>query len=185
MSKTRKRPLENPEQIMEEATFMTLKIHLDNFHDAEDAAADGVLAMLEAKAKADPEKGNPEHFMRKSGFGAIHNFLYYNARRRQHESVTLNAPCDSCEEGNEYIDLLPEDESAAYQTRRTQTENDLHMRALVESLPEKSRTVIRGRFFDKKTLDTLGEEMGITRERVRQIEAKALDTLRHRYLQNA
>ena len=55
---------------------------------------------------------------------------------------------------------------------------------LLTDLPDRSRRVLTDRFGlsakgDKRTLDAIGQEYGITRERVRQIEAKALRKLRH------
>jgi len=175
-----------PEQMMEESTWMTLRLHMDNFHDAEDAAADGVLAMLEAEAKADPEKGDVEHFERKSAYGAIHNFYNHNKKRRKHESVTLNALAHTSQsrstDGREFIDLLPsEDECESYQKRREATENYRCLQHLVAHLPEDQREVIRRRFYLDQTLDVAGDAMGISKERVRQIEEKALALLRHRY----
>ena len=46
-------------------------------------------------------------------------------------------------------------------------------------LPEKERLVIKCRFEDGMTLEEVGKLLGRTRERVRQIEAKALSKLRH------
>jgi RNA polymerase primary sigma factor len=52
----------------------------------------------------------------------------------------------------------------------------------LESLSEQERTIITLRFglFDNEpqTLDTIGRSFGVTRERIRQIEAKTLDKLR-------
>jgi len=53
---------------------------------------------------------------------------------------------------------------------------------LVESLLEKESKVIRFRFRDKLTLEEVGRKLNVTRERVRQIEAKALRKLRHNEL---
>lgn len=50
--------------------------------------------------------------------------------------------------------------------------------AVVETLPAAQRSVIERRYLKGMTLDEVGREDGITRERVRQIEAKALDRLR-------
>ncbi len=54
---------------------------------------------------------------------------------------------------------------------------------MVMSLPEKERIVLIKRFglFDEetRTLEEIGNEFGVTRERIRQIEAKALKQLRH------
>ena len=56
------------------------------------------------------------------------------------------------------------------------------VRQWLECLDENEKVVIRERFGldgqDPKTLETVGREFGITRERVRQIEAKALGKLR-------
>jgi RNA polymerase primary sigma factor len=53
----------------------------------------------------------------------------------------------------------------------------------VEKLPERERKIIQLRYglFDGqyRTLEEVGREFGITRERIRQIEAKALRKLRH------
>lgn len=57
------------------------------------------------------------------------------------------------------------------------------MMAWVKELPEKEQTVIVSRFgldgSEAKTLEEIGSEMGLTRERVRQIEMAALGRLRH------
>lgn len=49
-------------------------------------------------------------------------------------------------------------------------------------LSERELSVILNRYYEVKTLETIGQEMGITRERVRQIESKAIHKLRHRTL---
>lgn len=57
------------------------------------------------------------------------------------------------------------------------------MMAWVKELPEKEQTVIVSRFgldgSEARTLEEIGREMGLTRERVRQIEMNALGHLRH------
>lgn len=57
------------------------------------------------------------------------------------------------------------------------------MMAWVKELPEKEQTVIVSRFGldggEAKTLEEIGSELGLTRERVRQIEMAALSRLRH------
>jgi RNA polymerase primary sigma factor len=56
------------------------------------------------------------------------------------------------------------------------------LRHAVEELPEREREIIKLRYglngdHDPKSLDAIGRELGITRERVRQIEASALEQL--------
>jgi len=170
-----------PERMLEECTFMVLRLRMDNYHDAEDAVAEGVLSMLEAQKRASPEQGNVAHFLRKSGRGGILNYCAKNSIRRNREYVTLNNPCSTDDGESEYVDHLAESAEESYQGRLTATQNDLYLRGLVDDLPPQARAVIRGRFFDHKTLDVLGSELNISKERVRQIEVQALDKLRHRY----
>jgi RNA polymerase primary sigma factor len=75
---------------------------------------------------------------------------------------------------------IPPDEVAAASLLRTQLEE------VLQKLPERERKIIQlryglndGRY---RTLEEVGVEFGITRERVRQIEAVALRRLRHPYL---
>ena len=54
---------------------------------------------------------------------------------------------------------------------------------LLAELPERSRKVLVDRFGltpkgESRTLDAIGKEYGITRERIRQVEARALRALR-------
>jgi RNA polymerase sigma-32 factor len=55
-------------------------------------------------------------------------------------------------------------------------ENEVH--ALLAKLPERDRTIIKRRYLSDDTLDAIGTDLGVSRERVRQLEAKALKRLR-------
>ena len=72
---------------------------------------------------------------------------------------------------------LSPDETADWVRRRAE------VMAWVRELPEKEQTVIVSRFGldggEAKTLEEIGRTMGLTRERVRQIEMAALARLRH------
>jgi RNA polymerase primary sigma factor len=76
--------------------------------------------------------------------------------------------------------ITPPDEAAARALLRTQLEEAL------QQLPERERKILQlryglndGRY---RTLEEVGVEFGLTRERIRQIEAGALRKLRHPYL---
>jgi RNA polymerase primary sigma factor len=57
-----------------------------------------------------------------------------------------------------------------------------HVTGLLDSLDERERTVVRLRFGlegqETRTLQEIGDQLGISRERVRQIERGALDKMR-------
>jgi len=98
------------------------------------------------------------------------------------QPISLQAPAE--EEGDRELGDLIEDETtpqpaevAANELLKEQLEESL------ASLPAKERRVIELRFGlgdgCKRTLEEVGQEFGVTRERIRQIEKKALRKLRH------
>ena len=87
-------------------------------------------------------------------------------------------------EGDSELRELIEDEGAPMpeeQAAKRMLSEEL--RDTVASLPARERSVIELRYglYDgrTRTLEQVGAEIGVTRERVRQIEAKALSKLRH------
>ena len=64
----------------------------------------------------------------------------------------------------------------------TKTESFVELKAILSTLTEKEAKVLVARFGlngqEAQTLELVGEEFGVTRERIRQIEAKALRKLR-------
>ena len=59
------------------------------------------------------------------------------------------------------------------------TETKMVVDEVMNSLSAYHIKILKMRFWDGKTLDDIGSELGITREGVRQLEAKALRKLRH------
>lgn len=98
------------------------------------------------------------------------------------DTVSLDTPIG--EDGDSFLgdfisDELSENPETAVEESALQ--HDLH-RAL-ESLTDRERKVIELRFGladgRERTLEEVGTEFNVTRERIRQIEAKALRKLRH------
>jgi RNA polymerase sigma-32 factor len=95
---------------------------------------------------------------------------------------SLNAPLT--EEGDgEWQDLLADDR-AGPEAEATASHDDLARTSLVESalceLNDRERLIIRERKLEDETvtLEELGERLGISKERVRQIEGNALEKLK-------
>jgi RNA polymerase primary sigma factor len=97
------------------------------------------------------------------------------------ELLSLDAPVG--QDGPTVVgDLLPDDDGERPADAVARVVLHDHLVAVVAELPERERLVIQRRFgLDDEvpsTLDQVATELGLTRERVRQIESRALS--RHR-----
>ena len=102
--------------------------------------------------------------------------------RVSQEPMSLETPVGA-EENSVLVDFIP-DESVASPVEETNRELlREQMRDILESLSERERNVLALRFGledgESRTLEEVGQRFGVTRERIRQIEAKALRKLRH------
>jgi RNA polymerase primary sigma factor len=79
--------------------------------------------------------------------------------------------------------LIADEASLAPDTDVIETELQTQMQQMLATLTPRERRILRLRFGleggQDRTLDEVGREFGLTRERVRQIEARALGKLRH------
>jgi RNA polymerase primary sigma factor len=95
-------------------------------------------------------------------------------------SVSLNRLVG--EDDTELGDLFADTESLDPQTAALDTMRGLAVRKAVARLPERERRIVELRFgFDGEvqSLEAIGRELGITRERVRQLERDAFAKLEH------
>ncbi|MEN3271409.1 MAG: polymerase primary sigma factor, partial [Actinomycetota bacterium] len=98
-----------------------------------------------------------------------------------HETVSLSAPIG--DDQGELADLLANaDDETPFDAAATNLEREA-LDGVLRLLSERERVVLRMRFgLDgamPRTLEDVGREFALTRERIRQIEAKALTKLRH------
>ena len=98
------------------------------------------------------------------------------------EPVSLETPIGEEEDSHlgdfiEDVDALAPAEAASFMLLKEQIEE------VLDTLNEREQRVLRLRFGlddgKARTLEEVGREFGVTRERIRQIEAKALRKLRH------
>ncbi len=83
------------------------------------------------------------------------------------------------EQAGDWLEQLASGDPSPYEDAAAASRRDLHVlhiTAAMEGLNERERAIVRARHFgdDVMTLEELGHEYGVTRERIRQIEAKAL-----------
>ena len=96
-------------------------------------------------------------------------------------ATSLDAPLDNDPQSS-LMDMLPGEAEDSPDARAEHHEMTVLVRDWLTKLPDKQRIVIMRRFGldndDPATLETLAEEMGVTRERVRQIQQEALVKLK-------
>jgi RNA polymerase nonessential primary-like sigma factor len=96
-------------------------------------------------------------------------------------ATSLDAPLDNDPQSS-LMDMLPGEADESPDARAEHHEMTALVRDWLTKLPDKQRLVIMRRFGldndDPATLETLAEEMGVTRERVRQIQQEALVKLK-------
>jgi RNA polymerase sigma-32 factor len=96
---------------------------------------------------------------------------------------SLNAMQSNDEDGREWIDVL-EDENAQASISVEAAHDTAQLRewlvAAMQSLTERERFIVRERKLraDPRTLESLGEELGLSKERIRQLEAAAFQKMR-------
>ncbi len=161
----------------------------------EDLVQEGVLGMARALETFDSEAG--------TAFATYSYFwIYHHMNRSIENSGLIRVPTwarsTRTAEAKNAVFLEPLDSSSQYPTESRTVEaptpeplrlyptidsdmdtRNVHddLRRAVNSLPSREATVIRGRFFEEMTLAEVGSDLGVSRERVRQIEAEAISKL--------
>lgn len=99
--------------------------------------------------------------------------------------ASLDTPLES-DPGSSLIDLLADTGAASPETVALAREIEQLVRDWLERLPDKQRTVVERRYGlnarEPATLEDVAAELGLTRERVRQIQQEALQRLRRSLL---
>lgn len=102
--------------------------------------------------------------------------------RISQEPVSLETPIGE-EEDSHLGDFIPDDDAPAPAEAASHTLLREQLSEVLSTLTEREEKVLRLRFGledgRSRTLEEVGKEFSVTRERIRQIEAKALRKLRH------
>lgn len=102
--------------------------------------------------------------------------------RMSQETLSLEMPVGE-DGGAQLGDFIEDTDAAAPHEVAAFELLQRHIRAVLDELTPKERRIIEMRFgldgSEIRTLDDVGREFGVTRERIRQIETKTLSKLRH------
>ena len=130
-------------------------------HDGRDAAIEDIAGMV----------GRP--------MGEVRDILALSEH-----ATSLDMPLDNDPQSS-LMDMLPGDAENGPDNHAERLELKVLVREWLSKLPDKQRVVIVRRFGldndDPATLETLAEEMGVTRERIRQIQQEALLKLKRAF----
>ena len=142
--------------------ILRAKYHLEaQHHDGRDAALEDIANMV----------GRP--------MGEVQDILALSEH-----ATSLDMPLDNDPQSS-LMDMLPGESDDGPDSRAERKELSVLVREWLSKLPDKQRVVIMRRFGldndDPATLETLAEEMGVTRERIRQIQQEALIKLKRSF----
>ena len=154
------------------ARFLAAK-HGRNLPDPEAVLEVAVLALLGAARRFDPARGEWAAFVSVSVSKAVRGEAQRQADEPRHVPLTFTG-----DDGEEYerpdIPHVAPLDGERLMARA--------LRAAVAALPAREAQLVRLRFGlvdgEPKTLEAVGEALGVTSERVRQLETRALRTLR-------
>lgn len=146
---------------------------VDSNHSFDELVSDGQIALMNAIEKFDYSRG-----FRFSTYAthAIQRSYYRRIKNRQRDLNRIKSTTTDIME--EVPDRFDSEDTSAEDFRRIQNLMDW----IDDELDERERYIVAARFglnsdHDTRTLRTIGEELGISKERVRQIQIRAITKL--------
>lgn len=142
------------------------------------------MAFLDAVKAYDPESGFLfSTFINYPFQNAVNSLLGLRTERQANEplnrAASLDKPIETADgDSSTLMDMIPDTASMDFLEELDRDSEAWFIRKVVDELKEPFQSVIRLHFFEGRTLQEIGEEMGVTAERVRQLKYKALRKLR-------
>ena len=152
----------------------------------EDALQDVYLMLLESEHKFDNIKVNFRSWAYKYIFGTVQRS--FQRRNLIHVPTNVNKWERFAEEAKNLVTINESDDEVYEQlaTEEPSPEEKLlekdkkdYIMSKIRELSQREQTIIIGRFYDNRTLEDIGKELNICRERVRQLEKPILAKLKN------
>jgi RNA polymerase primary sigma factor len=106
----------------------------------------------------------------------------YHIQKISQETVSLETPVGEDEEDSVLAEFIEDDKTIAPNAEAARTLLKEHEKEILQDLTPREQKILAMRFGLEDgvthTLEEVGKEFGVTRERIRQIEAKALEKIR-------
>ena len=150
----------------------------------EDLVQSGYFALVSALETYKPECGAFSSWLMYYLQTAFADAAGYRTKqgRIENTAISLNEPLDDEESQSRRVDFVADGtaQDAMESIEEQEYQKQLHeaLEAALAEIPEKQGQVLRLRYFQKQTLGEAGESLGVSVERVRQMEQKGLRTLR-------
>ena len=107
---------------------------------------------------------------------------YENITRGYQKQLSLDAPLKNGEDTT-YLELLEKKDAVPCDEQVIRQELNSKISELLMNLPKREKEILRMRFDfsgEAKTLEEIGQKIGVSRERVRQIEKRAKEKLKRK-----
>jgi RNA polymerase primary sigma factor/RNA polymerase sigma factor len=150
------------------------KRHVASSDDFFSLISDGNMSLIRAVEKFDYSRGNK--FSTYATWAIMKNFARTIPKEFKHRDRFRTT-------GEEMFDSHQDERLDPYTEETVQRQRQRELARILDSLDEREQKIISARFglqrgVEPLTLKEVGAEMGVTKERVRQLEARALSKLR-------
>lgn len=154
--------------------------------DKDDLIQEGFIALIEAKKNFSAEKNTKfSTYAYQCIDWRLHKYYRKSCNKKY---VVFNEEAEGIESQNNQEDkperkpgkFIPEKEIPCYEDEIQQKTNIQRefIESAIDKLQDDERLIIRTRFYEEKTLEEIGECLGISKEGVRKKEVKALEKLK-------